>query len=74
MPEEKSATASAWADPCDAPELTDEWFSTADLCERRGSRLKKASPKEAISVRLDRQSRTNAALRKAAGQQGSGPG
>lgn len=79
MPEEKSATASAWAEPCDAPELTDEWFSTADLCEaakliRCGSRLKKAAPKEAVSMRLDRQSRINAALRKAAGQQGNGPG
>lgn len=53
----KNATKRAWTDPDDAPELTDEWFDTADYDEgdklvRRG-RPKSDSPKEAISLRLD---------------------
>jgi uncharacterized protein (DUF4415 family) len=58
MPEKKDVTKSTWTDPDDAPELTDEWFATADLYQagkliRRGGRPKKAAPKEAVSIRLD---------------------
>jgi len=58
MDEKKRVTGSTWIDPDDAPELTDEWFATADLYEagkliRRGGRPKKAEPKEAVSLRLD---------------------
>jgi uncharacterized protein (DUF4415 family) len=57
MGKRKSATAREWIDPDDAPELTDEWFDTADYYEgdklvRRG-RPKSDSPKEALSLRLD---------------------
>jgi uncharacterized protein (DUF4415 family) len=57
MGKRKSATAREWIDPDDAPELTDEWFDTADFYEgdklvRRG-RPKSDSPKEALSLRLD---------------------
>jgi uncharacterized protein (DUF4415 family) len=83
MAKKKRAGKSTWVDPDDAPELTDEFFRRADVYEgdrlvRRG-RPPSASPKDAISVRLDRdviahfrgtgrgwQSRINAALRKAA--------
>jgi uncharacterized protein (DUF4415 family) len=82
MTGKKSATKSTWTDPDDAPELTEEWFATADLYEgnkliRRG-RPAKAAPKEAVNIRLDPdgwpisarpgwQSRINEMLRKAAG-------
>ncbi len=84
MSGKKSATKRERLDPDDAPELTEEWFERADYFEggklvRRG-RPKSASPKEAVSLRLDPdvlahfratgpgwQSRINAALRKAAG-------
>jgi uncharacterized protein (DUF4415 family) len=83
MGRKKNATGHEWTDPDDAPELTDEWFDTADYYEgeklvRRG-RPKSASPKEAVSLRLDPdvvahyratgpgwQSRINEALRQAA--------
>jgi uncharacterized protein (DUF4415 family) len=57
MGKKKNATAGEWKNPDDAPELTDEWFDTADYYEgdklvRRG-RPKSKSPKEAISLRLD---------------------
>jgi uncharacterized protein (DUF4415 family) len=57
MGKKKSATGREWIDPDDAPELTDEWFDTADYYEgdklvRRG-RPKSDSPKEALSLRLD---------------------
>jgi uncharacterized protein (DUF4415 family) len=83
MSRKKSVTKSNWVDPDDAPELTDEWFETADHYKggklvRRG-RPKSESPKEAVSLRLDRdvvahyrasgpgwQSRINNTLRKAA--------
>jgi uncharacterized protein (DUF4415 family) len=57
MTGKKSATKSTWTDPDDAPELTEEWFATADLYEgnkliRRG-RPAKAAPKEAVNIRLD---------------------
>jgi uncharacterized protein (DUF4415 family) len=53
----KNATRREWIDPDDAPELTDEWFDSADYYEgqklvRRG-RPKSDSPKEAVSLRLD---------------------
>ena len=84
MTGKKRASESTWVDPDDAPELTDNWFAKADLYEgeklvRRGGRPKKATPKEAVNIRLDAdvlarfrangrgwQSRINAALRKAA--------
>ena len=57
MGKKKNATANAWVDPDDAPELTDEWFDTADYYEgdklvRRG-RPKSDSPKQATNLRLD---------------------
>jgi uncharacterized protein (DUF4415 family) len=53
----KRNTESTWVDPDDAPELTDEWFQTADQYEggkliKRG-RPKSDSPKQAISLRVD---------------------
>jgi uncharacterized protein (DUF4415 family) len=57
MGKKKSALEREWIDPDDAPELTDEWFDTADYYEGdklvpRG-RPKSDSPKEALSLRLD---------------------
>jgi uncharacterized protein (DUF4415 family) len=57
MGKKKTATVSAWGDPDDAPELTDEWFDTADYYDgdkliRRG-RPKSDAPKRATSLRLD---------------------
>ncbi|MFA7679908.1 MAG: BrnA antitoxin family protein [Pigmentiphaga sp.] len=45
-----------WVDPDDAPELTDEWFQTAELRDgnrivRRG-RPKSAAPSVSISLRI----------------------
>lgn len=53
----KKNTKVAWVDPDDAPELTDEWFETADVYDgekliSRG-RPKSDTPKKAISLRLD---------------------
>ncbi len=57
MRKKKSASKREWVDPDDAPELTKEWFETADYYEggklmRRG-RPKSVAPKEAVSLRLD---------------------
>jgi uncharacterized protein (DUF4415 family) len=57
MRKKKSASRKPWVDPDDAPELTREWFETADLYHgdkliRRG-RPKSPEPKEAVSLRLD---------------------
>jgi len=57
MTENKQNTESDWVDPDDAPELTDEWFETADVYDgekliSRG-RPKSAFPKQAISLRID---------------------
>lgn len=57
MRKKKSASKREWVDPDDAPELTKEWFETADYYEggklvRRG-RPRSAAPKEAVSLRLD---------------------
>jgi uncharacterized protein (DUF4415 family) len=53
----KRNTKTAWVDPDDAPELTSEWFETADVHHNgklisRG-RPKLVTPKKAISLRLD---------------------
>ena len=59
MPKRKSAGASEWVDPDDAPELTDEFFDNAEIFQgdtfvRRGpGRPRSAATKEQISVRLD---------------------
>lgn len=57
MSRKKSVTKSEWVDPDDAPELTQEWFDSADYYEGgkliRPGRPKAAAPKEAISLRLD---------------------
>ena len=57
MGKKRNVTGREGKDPDDAPELTDEWFETADYYEgdklvRRG-RPKSDSPKEAVSLRLD---------------------
>jgi uncharacterized protein (DUF4415 family) len=57
MRKKKSVSKKPWVDPDDAPELTREWFETADLYHgdkliRRG-RPKSPQPKEAVSLRLD---------------------
>jgi uncharacterized protein (DUF4415 family) len=56
MKKKRSAGASTWVDPDDAPELTDEWFEQADLyvgekLVRRG-RPKSERPKLAVKLRL----------------------
>jgi uncharacterized protein (DUF4415 family) len=59
MPRKKSATASTWTDPDDAPELTDDWFEKAHIYD--GDRLVKrgrgrpplTAPKQQITLRLD---------------------
>lgn len=53
----KPNTKTDWVDPDDAPELTDEWFETADVHVNgklisRG-RPKADRPKRAISLRVD---------------------
>jgi uncharacterized protein (DUF4415 family) len=79
----KKDTQTAWVDPDDAPELTDEWFDKADFMIgdkviRRGR--PPGSSKNLVSLRLDKnvidyfrstgpgwQTRINDALKKAAG-------
>jgi uncharacterized protein (DUF4415 family) len=57
MTESKRDTPSAWIDPDDAPELTDEWFERADVYE--GDRLISRGrppvehPKQRVTLRLD---------------------
>jgi uncharacterized protein (DUF4415 family) len=57
MGRKKSVTKSEWIDPDDAPELTEEWFDSAEIWEGdkliRPGRPKAAAPKEAVSLRLD---------------------
>jgi uncharacterized protein (DUF4415 family) len=57
MTARKRASKSTWVDSDDAPELTDEWFQSADLYEDnkliRVGRPKKAAPKKAVNIRLD---------------------
>ena len=57
MSANKHTTPSTWNDPDDAPELTSEFFKTADVyvggeLKRRG-RPKAATTKEAVKLRLD---------------------
>jgi uncharacterized protein (DUF4415 family) len=57
MTANKPTTESSWIDPDDAPELTREWFETADQYEN-GKLVKRGRPpsgntKEAISIRID---------------------
>jgi uncharacterized protein (DUF4415 family) len=53
----KNFSKSTWVDPDDAPELTREWFATADLYEGgkliRKGRPKSEAPKQAVNIRLD---------------------
>jgi uncharacterized protein (DUF4415 family) len=57
MGKKRNVTGREWKHPDDAPELTDEWFETADYYEGdklvRRDRPKSDSPKEAVSLRLD---------------------
>ncbi|MGH6988364.1 MAG: BrnA antitoxin family protein [Stellaceae bacterium] len=61
MPTRKRITESKWIDPDDAPELTKEWFESAEIWQggklirpaRPAGRPKSGTPKEAISLRLD---------------------
>jgi len=57
MPRKKRSGSAAWADPDDAPELTDEFFDRAEIREgetiiRRG-RPPLPNPKQAVKLRLD---------------------
>jgi len=57
MPKKKNAGEPSCADPDDAPELTADYFETADLYDgatlvRRG-RPKVEKPKKMLSMRLD---------------------
>lgn len=52
----KPDTKPGWVDPDDAPELTDEWFDTADVkigtkVVRRGR--PKGTNKQQVAIRLD---------------------
>jgi uncharacterized protein (DUF4415 family) len=56
MPRKREGGSSAWVDPDDAPELTDEYFERADLYHgdkliRRG-RPPSVRPKQAVKLRL----------------------
>jgi uncharacterized protein (DUF4415 family) len=57
MTVKKRSTKTVWSDPDDAPEVTAEFFNSADLFE--GSKLKargrpkSAKTKEAVKLRLD---------------------
>ena len=57
MERKRLSGESTWVDPDDAPELTDEYFETADLYHgdkliRRG-RPKLEKPKRQVTLRLD---------------------
>jgi uncharacterized protein (DUF4415 family) len=58
MSEKRHVTKNTWIDPDEAPELTDEWFRTADLYRRgklvrKGGRPKSEAPKKPVNIRLD---------------------
>ncbi len=57
MGRKKPVTKSEWVDPDDAPELTQEWFDSAEIWEGnkliRPGRPMSDAPKGAISLRLD---------------------
>lgn len=57
MSARKPIRPSTWVDPDEIPELTEEWFETADQyvgdkLVKRG-RPKLAAPKQAVKLRLD---------------------
>ena len=57
MPRKKKSGSAAWADPDDAPDLTDIFFDRAEIRQgekviRRG-RPPLPSPKQAVKLRLD---------------------
>jgi uncharacterized protein (DUF4415 family) len=53
----KRSTPATWKDPEDAPEITEDFFKNADLYDgtklKTRGRLKSASPKEPVKLRLD---------------------
>jgi uncharacterized protein (DUF4415 family) len=57
MPRKKKSGSAAWADPDNAPPLTDEFFDRAEI--RHGDKIIRrdrpplASPKQAVKLRLD---------------------
>lgn len=59
MPRKKSAIETAWVDPDDAPELTEEMLDRADfyigdkLIKRGRGRPRVERPKEQVTLRLD---------------------
>lgn len=58
MTAKKRATPSTWADPDDAPELTDRFFENADLIEgdrmiKRGRGRPRGTTKTPATVRFD---------------------
>jgi uncharacterized protein (DUF4415 family) len=57
MTAKKRSTPNTWSDPDDAPELTAEFFKSADLYEgdklRGRGRPKSETPKEPVKIRLD---------------------
>jgi len=57
MTVKKRSMPATWKDPDDAPELTEDFFKSADLYEgtklKTRGRPKSASPKEPVKLRLD---------------------
>ena len=58
MSERKHDLKNISIDPDEVPDLTDEWFATADLYRggklvRKGGRPKSEAPKQAVNIRLD---------------------
>jgi uncharacterized protein (DUF4415 family) len=57
MEKKKSVTKSEWIDPDDAPELTQEWFDSAEIWEGnkliRPSRPTPDAPEGTINIWLD---------------------
>jgi uncharacterized protein (DUF4415 family) len=57
MPKKRKSGSAAWADPDDAPLLTEEFFDRAEV--RQGDRIVRRgrpplpSPKQAVKLRLD---------------------
>ena len=57
MGRKKKDTVSTWVDPDDAPELTEEWFDSAEIW-KGGKLIRPGRPvagvrKEVINIRLD---------------------
>jgi uncharacterized protein (DUF4415 family) len=57
MTAKKRSTPATWNDPDDAPELTADFFKSADVYEgnqlKARGRPKSATPKEPVKLRLD---------------------